>query len=76
MHAHFKCQWHPEYSNKSPMPKNLISGFTENELSFLSEKANIGHKHIIPLTAETDKVRFRCTKALDDDVKIREFALY
>ena len=36
----------------------------------------IGHKHIIPLDEETDKLRFRVTESLDDNVIIREFAVY
>jgi alpha-L-fucosidase len=36
----------------------------------------IGHKHIISLPEETDKVRFRCIKAVGDNVKIRELAVY
>ena len=36
----------------------------------------IGHKHIIPIAEETDKVRFRCVKAVGGHVKIREFSIY
>jgi alpha-L-fucosidase len=36
----------------------------------------IGHKHIIPVALKTEELRFRCIKSLDDDVKIREFAVY
>ena len=36
----------------------------------------IGHKHIFPIELETDELRFRCTKSLDDTVIIREFAVY
>lgn len=36
----------------------------------------IGHKHIISLSEETDKIRFRCVKALSNHVKIREVAVY
>lgn len=36
----------------------------------------IGHKCIIPVNVETDEVRFTCTKAVGDGVKIREFAVF
>ena len=36
----------------------------------------IGHKHIFPIELETDELRFRSTKSLDDTVIIREFAVY
>lgn len=36
----------------------------------------IGHKHIIPMIEETDKLRFRCVKSVGDNVRLREFAVY
>jgi alpha-L-fucosidase len=36
----------------------------------------IGHKHIVPVELETDELRFRSMKSLDDAVIIREFAVY
>ena len=36
----------------------------------------IGHKHIIPVAEEADKLRFRCVKSVSGNVKIREFAVY
>lgn len=36
----------------------------------------IGHKHIVPIELLADGLRFRCTKSLDKDVKIRDFSVY
>lgn len=36
----------------------------------------IGHKRIVPVNVEADEVRFICTKAVGDGVKISEFAVF
>jgi len=49
---------------------------TANGWETIYKGQTIGHKHIVQSAHETDRLRFRVTESVNDNVIIREFAVY